>query len=142
MQLRGQPPSGLEYGNARSLRDVSQPHTNWIVGDTPAIPLTSLRWLNQSASDPAGTCSQLCVKWFQHHPDDPVAWGLNKPSSEGRTLSILASTGCFHYTFSGQEGDFDLWLEEPGDFVIWGPNLSHQWRVIEPSSVLSVRWMG
>ena len=140
MEAYGKPPALLEFGNAWALRDPAQPHTNSIVGATATIPSDSLRWLSQLPGDPAGAREQVCVKWFQHRPDDPAAWGYNKPLSEGRTLSILVSPGRFQYSFNGPQERFELCLEQPGDFVIWGPDLAHCWRVLEPCTVLTIRW--
>lgn len=117
------------------MRDLTKPQTNWIVGKGPTIPLDSLRAMGDVAAD------QLCVKWFQHHPQDPVEWGLNKPISEGRTLSILTSPGLFHYSFEDQNNvGCSLTLDQLGEFVIWGAGLAHSWRVLQPSTILTIRW--
>jgi hypothetical protein len=69
--------------------------------------------------------SHLCLKWFQHHPDDDPAWGAAKPSSTGRTLSLLAAPGAFALTFRRGERQLDLVLEQAGDFVLWAEGLEH-----------------
>jgi hypothetical protein len=151
MLQNGEGLEGVEWGNAWDLRDPSQPHTNWFVGDHPAIPRDCLRFLqhgdpltgsgaNSAIPSPAEPVSHLCLKWFQHHPDDDPAWGAAKPSSTGRTLSLLAAPGAFALTFHRGERQLDLVLEQAGDFVLWAEGLEHSWRVLAPSIVLTVRW--
>jgi len=150
MRQCGEQLEGLEWGNAWDLRDRSQPHTNWFVGDHPAIPADTLRFLrhgdpamikaNQATPWPADRCTNLSLKWFQHHPDDDPAWGAAKPTSDGRTLSLLASPGEFALTFRRDGRQLELVLERAGDFVLWAEGLEHSWRVLAPSTVLTLRW--
>ncbi|MEB3318914.1 MAG: hypothetical protein VKO39_12350 [Cyanobacteriota bacterium] len=132
---------GLEIGNAWSLRSPEAPHTNWLVGDHPAIPSASLRFLRHG-SHPAGAqdVAGLALKWFAHSPADPTEWGQGKPISTGRTLSLLAGEGAFELWFGQGEKEMRVLLEQPGDFALWGPGLAHQWRVIQPSLVVTLRW--
>ena len=121
MLQNGEGLEGVEWGNAWDLRDPSQPHTNWFVGDHPAIPRDCLRFLqhgdpltgsgaNGAIPSPVETVSHLCLKWFQHHPDDDPAWGATKPSSTGRNLSLLAAPGAFALTVRRGERQLDLVL--------------------------------
>jgi hypothetical protein len=153
VRRRGAELEGLEAGNAWALRDPRAPHTNWLVGDHPAIPAESLRFLRH-LGHPAGpdTTANLAVKWFVHDPADPPEWGQAKPPSVGRTLSLLAAPGAFELRFRRPGGEtqaggeskageeVEVVLEEPGDFALWGPGLAHSWRVLAPSVVLTVRW--
>ncbi|MEB3258151.1 MAG: hypothetical protein VKN83_07535 [Cyanobacteriota bacterium] len=141
MRRRGADLQGLEVGNAWALRDPRAPHTNWLVGDHPAIPADSLRFLRH-LGHPAGpeAAANLAVKWFVHDPADPPEWGQAKPASVGRTLSLLAGAGAFELCFGRGEDEAVVVLEEPGDFALWGPGLAHSWRVLAPSVVLTVRW--
>lgn len=141
MQRWGAELEGLEAGNAWALRDPRAPHTNWLVGDHPAIPAESLRFLRH-LGHPAGPepAANLAVKWFVHDPADPPEWGQAKPPSVGRTLSLLAGPGAFELCFRRGEDEAVVVLEEPGDFALWGPGLAHSWRVLAPSVVLTVRW--
>jgi hypothetical protein len=141
MRLDGEPLVGLEYGNAWDLRDPDQFHTNWIIGCSASIPLNSLRYMSQTCSDPHGSAEQVCVKWFQHHPNDPSDWGKNKPISTGRTLSLLVSTGRFRYCFRSGSCNVAVELDRPGDFVIWGEGLEHQWCALDPVTIVTVRWV-
>ncbi|MEM9907516.1 MAG: hypothetical protein AAF921_21100 [Cyanobacteria bacterium P01_D01_bin.44] len=143
MKVIGSKPSGLEIGNAWALRSPDLPHTNWIVGNFPTIPADSLRFMQQTnaAKGIAGdTAKDLAIKWFLHTPDDPREWGLNKPTSQGRTMSLLAGEGEFELTFTQGNQQYILTLETPGDFAIWGPGLEHTWRPLKPSPILTVRW--
>lgn len=147
MQRRGADLEGLEVGNAWTLRDPQAPHTNWLVGDHPAIPAESLRFLRHLGHpDGAEATTNLAVKWFVHDPADPPEWGQAKPPSVGRTLSLLGSAGAFELCFRRAGGeteageDVEVVLEEAGDFALWGPGLAHSWRVLAPSVVLTVRW--
>jgi hypothetical protein len=149
VRRRGAELEGLEAGNAWALRDPLAPHTNWLVGDHPAIPADSLRFLRHLGHpDGPEAAANLAVKWFVHDPVDPPEWGERKPPSVGRTLSLLAGPGAFKLCFcrpeAGEEVDAgqkaEVVLEEPGDFALWGPGLEHSWRVFRPSVVLTVRW--
>ena len=141
MLIQGDPLAAVEYGNAWSLRDPDLPHSNWIVGSSPAIAVDSLRHMSQLSGHNTSQAEQLCVKWFQHHPDDPPEWGLDKPISSGRTLSVLTAPGRFSYRFGQAGRALQVVLEQPGEFVIWGEGVDHSWAVLEPSTIVTVRWL-
>ncbi len=132
---------GVEVGNAWALRSPESPQTNWVVGDHPAIPADSLRFLRHGGH-PAGAqqVEDLALKWFVHHPNDPPEWGEAKPLSQGRTLSLLAGDGAFELRLARGEEALVVLLEDPGDFVLWGAGLAHSWRAVRPSLVVTVRW--
>jgi len=132
---------GVEVGNAWALRSPAEPHTNWILGDHPGIPASSLRFLCHGGH-PQGAqlVENLALKWFLHDPGDPVAWGEAKPISNGHTLSILAGPGAFELRFWRGGEELGLLLEAPGDFALWGPGLAHSWRPLESSMVMTLRW--
>ncbi len=141
MRWWGEELQGVEVGNAWALRDPQAPHTNWLVGDHPGIPVESVRLLRHLGHpEGAEAVSNLAVKWFVHDPADPPEWGERKPLSTGRTLSLLASAGAFELCFRRGEDEAVVVLEEPGDFALWGPGLVHSWRVLRPSVVITVRW--
>jgi hypothetical protein len=151
MRQTGEGLEGVEWGNAWDLRDPAQPHTNWFVGDHPAIPIEGLRFLrhgdpwpaagaNGAGSSPAAQVRNLSLKWFQHHPDDDPSWGATKPPSTGCTLSLLAGSGEFALEFQRDGRSLGLVLDQAGDFVLWSEGLEHSWRVLAPSTVLTVRW--
>ena len=141
MRHRGVELEGLEIGNAWALRSPDAPHTNWVVGDHPAIPSDSLRFLRHwgHADGPQGV-EDLALKWFAHSPADPPEWGQGKPISTGRTLSLLAGEGAFELCFRRGEEACWVLMEEPGDFALWGPGLQHSWQVLKPSLVVTLRW--
>ena len=143
MRAKGTKPKGLEVGNAWELRSTSIPSTNWIVGSFPTIPESSLRFMRQSNPDEhieGATAKDIAVKWFVHSPEDPPQWGSNKPTSEGCTMSLMASGGEFELTFERDGERYILTLDSPGDFAIWGPGFGHSWRPISVSTILTVRW--
>ena len=87
----------------------------------------------------------LTMKWGVHQKGS--ALGLDKPTSEGRTISILVSeTGRFRLQFSAC-GDFtkkdmvEHVLGKHGDFVIWGSEIYYQWFAEEDCVILTLRWI-
>jgi hypothetical protein len=86
----------------------------------------------------------LCVKWFDH-PDGHDS-GSAKPVSEGRTVSILVSSGSrFRIEFS-EAADFasspveTVVLQRHGDFAAWGAGLHHRWHCESRATILTLRW--
>jgi len=141
VKVWGEAPAGLELGNAWALRPPQAPHTNWVVGDHPAIPADSLRFLRHATHpDGAQAVEGLALKWFAHSPEDPPEWGEDKPLSAGRTLSLLAGAGGFELCFATGGSEARVLLEDAGDYALWGPGLHHRWRVLRPSLVVTLRW--
>jgi hypothetical protein len=142
MQSQNEGLEGLDYGNAWALRSPLQPSSNWFVGDHPAIPPNSLRFLRhgEPGNRAGDMLCDLAVKWFEHQPSDEPSWGEDKPLSTGRTLSLLAGPGAFELCFRRGERRCRLVLDQPGDFALWGEGLEHSWRVLQASTVLTVRW--
>jgi len=145
MRRNGVDLEGLEYGNAWQLRPPDQPHSNWIIGDHPAIPKDSLRFVRHRS---ATACQEipalvqnLSLKWFEHQLDDCPEWGQAKPPSQGRTLSLLAGAGEFELRFRRGPDELVLVLDVPGDYALWGEGLEHCWRPLRPSSMLTMRWL-
>jgi quercetin dioxygenase-like cupin family protein len=31
-------------------------------------------------------------------------------------------------------------LENPGDYIVWGPGIEHTWQAEEDSTMLTIRW--
>ena len=145
MRRNGMELEGLEYGNAWQLRPPDQPQSNWIIGDHPAIPQDSLRFLRHrceaAGPDTPTLVQNLCLKWFEHQPDDCPQWGQAKPPSQGRTLSLLAGEGEFELRFRRGPGELVLVLDVPGDYALWGEGLEHSWRPLRPSPLLTLRWL-
>lgn len=77
------------------------------------------------------------VKWYQHSEGEE---STSKPTSGAVTLSVLVS-GTFSVRFRAEDGSEwqEYVLREPGDYVIWGPGLEHDWKALKDSIVLTVR---
>lgn len=95
-------------------------------------------WFIGHFVDPAGSLrstQDLEIKWGVH------ATGDEKPSPEvverATTLALLVS-GLFVLEFP--ELKRLIYLERPGDYVVFAPKMLHTWRALEDSVVLSVRW--
>jgi quercetin dioxygenase-like cupin family protein len=73
------------------------------------------------------------LKWFVHAAGESrPEWS---PPSPARTLNLLLR-GRFVLRFP----DGEVALEREGDFVVFGPGVSHSYRSVEESLVLTVRW--
>lgn len=142
MKEKGKKPKGLERGNAWDLHEKGA-SSNWIVGETPLIPLDSLRFMEQDNSEGTGgrKAKNIAVKWFVHKPTDKLKWGIKKPTSKGRSMSLLASKGRFELVFWKGSAKYTLTLDKPGDFAVWGPGLEHSWRPVKKSTIITFRWV-
>jgi len=81
-------------------------------------------------------CTQeIEVKWGVHRPnEEKLAHGVNEKAT---TLTVLIS-GSFVISFP--ELNSSINLERTGDYVIFAPCVSHVWKALEDSVVLTVRW--
>ncbi len=79
---------------------------------------------------------QVEVKWGIHAPGEqrlvPSAY------DKATTLALLVS-GKFAIEFPDLDVDA-ITLARRGDYVIYGPGVSHTWKAIDDSIVLTVRW--
>ncbi len=132
----------VEYGNAGQIDTQG---TGWIVGYSPwartgTAGVADLRYMSKDSLS-----HTLCVKWMNHPSPDPN--GGNKPLSNGRTMSILASeTGRFRIKFSLTDTYLNGLVQEyllvkHGDYVIWGEGVFHSWSVESPCTIVTVRWV-
>jgi len=130
----------IETGNAGKLDTQG---TGWFLGFS--------EWTRSGESGdgglrhvPADACSRgLCMKWMAHRAGDPR--GVDKPISEGRTISILVGSGRFRIAFSDSpefppEATREHLLCETGDFVAWGEGVYHRYAVDADCTVLTLRW--
>ncbi len=143
MKIAGDKPDQLEWGNAWDDLYQGGAATNWIVGATGLIPVDSLRFMQQENAErgiAADRAKNVAVKWFIHQPTDPAEWGANKPTSVGRTLSLLTNDGEFELFFSDGHARIKVTLDRPGDFAIWGAGLEHSWTVLKTSAIVTIRW--
>ena len=128
----------VEFGNAGDL-DTSG--TGWFVGFSDWTKKAPAHLRHVPAEEFA---AGLCVKWFSHPAGNPN--GESKPSSDGRTMSVLVSpTSEFRIELSAT-ADFapqDILahtLRCHGDFVIWGAGVFHRAFGVQPACILTVRW--
>ena len=132
----------VEFGNAGELFTNK---TGWFVGfsewtKTSSAARTQLRFMPKEQRS-----HTLCMKWMFHPIGDDR--GASKPSSEGRTLSLLVSEGgLFRIQFSEQpkfptEETTEFRLARHGDFVVWGPGVHHRWFIDADCAILTVRWI-
>jgi hypothetical protein len=112
--------------------------SDWLCGSVPGEP--ALRHMPQDAQ-----AHGLCMKWMTHRKGDPR--GLDKPCSEGRTLSILVSEqGRFRLQFSPDpqfppHDTVEHVLQRHGQFSVWGAGIYHRWFVDEDCTLLTLRWI-
>jgi hypothetical protein len=129
----------VEFGNAGELDTHG---TGWFVGFGDWLHAAGAGTLRHVPRD--SRQHGLCVKWMQHPAGDDR--GMDKPISEGRTLSILVSDGGrFRLQFSAHEGfasdrTVERVLQRHGDFALWGPGLHHRYFVGADSVILTLRW--
>ena len=126
---------------AGNAYDAETRGTGWFVGFSD--------WTRNAASGllhvpKEQALSGLCIKWYDHPGGDDSG---DKPISEGRTISILVSSGSeFRIDFC-ESAAFDaevetVVLKRHGDFVAWGAGLHHRWHCVARSTILTVRWQG
>jgi hypothetical protein len=125
-------------GNAYTANTAG---TGWFIGfsDWTRLPGSDLLHVPRDQA-----LRGLCVKWFDHaagHASEDT-----KPVSEGRTVSVLVTTGSsFSIDFSldpnfAAEGTRTVVLQQPGDFAAWGAGLHHRWRCTRRATIMTLRW--
>ena len=77
------------------------------------------------------------LKWGAHEAGDRRAkgWSMTGTST---TVSVLLQ-GSFIVRFRIEGGVHEVVLNEPGDYVVYGPEIPHTWEAPEDCIVLSVR---
>lgn len=119
---------------------MSQDGSGWVVGFPPEKIGDSALRLMPKESLSRGPL----IKWKRHVPGDPDR--KNKPVSSGQTLSALVGdTGHFCIRLSRtpdfpSESTTTIDLKRCGDYALWGPGWFHEWDVLEPSRIMTVRW--
>lgn len=114
--------SRILTGNA-GQKDWDNCHRGWFIG----------HFIDSSFG--LRSTSDIEVKWGEHKPNEERKNpGVNNQST---TLTLLIS-GAFIIEFP----DFNksISLKKMGDYVIFGPGVSHTWKAIDDSIVLTVRW--
>lgn len=112
--------TALSYGNAaRSGKD----HREWFTGRF--IPAEfGLR------------NAPVELKWSRRSEGWTRGWS---PASDGTSITILVE-GSMALTFRGSR-QHTVVLDEPGDYVMWGPGERHNCLALEDCTVFTVRWV-
>ena len=85
---------------------------------------------------------------LRHQTDVELKWGVHKdgekrshPWANGNatTISVLIK-GALQVTFQLNEVSQVAALRQPGDYVVFGPEIVHSWQAIGDTVVLSVRF--
>lgn len=105
-------------GNAN---DDSDKHRGWLLGSF-VEPREDVR------STPA-----VEVKWGVHPAGERRAEWV---TGETRTTMLILVSGRFRQEMSVGT----VFLERPGDYVVWGPGVDHIWQAESDSIVISIRW--
>lgn len=109
----------LGYGNARQ---AGADHREWFTG--PFIP------------EAAGLRSApVELKWSPR----PKGWVRGWSALSADTSITLLVSGAMSLRFRGAE-HATVVLDEPGDYVMWGPGVEHDCLALQDCVVLTVRW--
>ena len=111
------------------------------VGHAPADAVGGSGWfLGQFVPPEAG---------LRHQTDVELKWGIHAAGERrpgGRVVYGVATTvsvllrGTFRLVFHDAGEPRDVVLREPGDYVVFGPGLAHDWEAVTDCVVLSVRF--
>lgn len=108
------------FGNAElEVKD----HRGWFVG--------------HFMSKPPQQRDDIEIKWSHHSKGDgDPDFDAQKVS---KSVSILIY-GKIQYCLHDGDKKETIVVSKPGDYVMWGPGVSHSWLVLEDSISLTVRW--
>jgi quercetin dioxygenase-like cupin family protein len=81
---------------------------------------------------------------IRNNPNVEIKWGAAKAGDKRPEWAGKATTTtvCIHISgkckllFPGKE----VILEQPGDYVMWGPGVDHSWEIIDDCLNITVRW--
>lgn len=73
------------------------------------------------------------MKWGVHTAGDARDEWV---TGEIRTTVAILISGMFEMEFRDQATT----LQNPGDYVMWGPGVDHRWRTLTDCVILTVRW--
>lgn len=77
--------------------------------------------------------SAVEVKWGMYSAgEERSTWGF---SEHATTLCVLFK-GSVQIIFPQEEH----LLSEEGDYILWSAGILHQWKVLEDTSILTIRW--
>lgn len=85
---------------------------------------------------------------LRHQTGVELKWGIHKRgesrpggfSSHSTTTISLLIDGVLVTTLRIGETSYSITMRVPGDYVIYGPSVSHNWEALADSIVLSVRF--
>lgn len=76
--------------------------------------------------------------------DVEIKYGVHKQGEEREKWSYSKTATSLTMVVSGKmQLDFpsqSIVLAEKGDYVVWGPNIPHKWKVLEDVEIITVRW--
>jgi hypothetical protein len=128
----------LTLGNATEDSDEFR---HWLVGDIET-------WTS-SRSNPV----DLARVGLRNTQDLEIKWGVHTAGelrqggwvgSQGKRAISILLRGRFVVSFRdtrNHEIKRDVCLSESGDYVMWDEPLEHDWRSVDDSLVLTVRWL-
>ena len=112
---------GVSHGNA----DRVQEYNGWFVGF----------FVN---NDPYRQTRAVEIKWKKHQPRSKK--GPFESNHSARSMSILIQ-GNFLFEFRRQNQRQRVLLKNPGDYVIWLPNVKHRGCAqVKNTRILTIRW--
>jgi hypothetical protein len=117
--------AGADFGTA--------PGRGYVIGTTPISELLRVDEAEHAAA-------LIGVKYYHHPADDPR--GANRPPDPFVRMTMLVSRGRWRQKlWSVKSGDsVEVVLQEPGDFIAWGPDLWHSWYPELASTMLTVSY--
>jgi hypothetical protein len=127
--LAGRRFDGVSYGTAPGT------DPGHVIGYTP---LNGEQLLRVHQTECPG--SLYGVKYYHHEAGD--ARGADRPAEDKIALTILVNQGRWRQrVWSESSGEsIEVLLAQPGDYIVWGPNLKHSWYPVEASTMLTVKW--
>ncbi len=127
----------LTVGNA--AEDSAQ-FRHWLVGDIASWTRSDGNPIDLPRAGLRNT-KDVEIKWGIHPAGEARADGW-VGSSGKRAVSILLR-GRFNISFRdglNPAAHTEVCLSRQGDYVLWGEQHEHDWRAVEDSLVLTVRW--
>ena len=82
--------------------------------------------------------TEVELKWGVHPRGERRPGGM-VAYSDATTISVLVS-GAFRMTAVLEGAAQVHTLDRPGDYVIFGPDIPHEWETLEDAVVLSIRY--
>jgi len=115
---------GVSKGNVKSATE----RNGWVLG--------------HFVNDPYLNSNLVEVKWGIHQKE--ANYNINDNAFEGNysahSMSILIQ-GSFHIEFRHGERIESIMLENPGDYVVWFPEIEHRGAAqADNTIILTIRW--